>query len=66
MLSRGSLPQWKPGNRVVWWLAGVAAAFGCDVAIGDVFLPLAENHWGVTSSSTAAVTSRPLRPGIPP
>lgn len=36
----------QPQNRVVWWLVGVGAAFGCDVAIGDVFLPLAENHWG--------------------
>ena len=24
-------------------------------ALGDVFLPMAENHWGVTSSITAAI-----------
>ena len=45
----------QPENRVVWWLVGVGVAFGCDVAIGDVFLPMAENHWGVTSSFTEAV-----------
>jgi signal transduction histidine kinase len=45
----------QPENRVVWWLVGVGVAFGCDVALGDVFLPMAENHWGVTSSITAAV-----------
>ena len=45
----------QPGNRVVWWLVGVGVAFGCDVALGDVFLPMAENHWGVTSSITAAI-----------
>jgi signal transduction histidine kinase len=45
----------QPQNRVVWWLIGVGAGFGCDVAIGDVFLPLAENHWGVTPSSTATI-----------
>ena len=45
----------QPGNRVAWWLVGVGVAFGCDVALGDVFLPMAENHWGVTSSITAAI-----------
>ena len=45
----------QPENRVVWWLVGVGVAFGCDVALGDVFLPMAENHWGVTSSITAAI-----------
>jgi signal transduction histidine kinase len=45
----------QPENRVVWWLVGVGVAFGCDVALGDVFLPMAENHWGVTSSFTAAI-----------
>ena len=46
-----------PGLRrpVVWWLVGVGVAFGCDVALEDVFLPLAENHWGATSSITAAI-----------
>ncbi len=45
----------QPENRVVWWLVGVGAAFACDVALGDVFLPMAENHWGVTSSTTAVI-----------
>ena len=45
----------QPENRVAWWLVGVGVAFGCDVALGDVFLPMAENHWGVTSSITAAI-----------
>jgi signal transduction histidine kinase len=45
----------QPENRLVWWLIGVGVAFGCDVALGDVFLPMAENHWGVTSSATAAI-----------
>ena len=45
----------QPENRMVWWLVGVGAAFGCDTALGDVFLPMAENHWGVTSSVTAAI-----------
>ena len=45
----------QPGNRVAWWLVGVGVAFGCDVALGDVFLPMAENHWGVASSITAAI-----------
>ena len=45
----------QPENRVVWWLVGLGVAFGCDVALGDVFLPMAENHWGVTSSFTAAI-----------
>ena len=45
----------QPGNRVAWWLVGVGVAFSCDVALGDVFLPMAENHWGVASSITAAI-----------
>ena len=45
----------QPANRMVWWLVGVGVAFGCDAALGDVFLPMAENHWGVTSSVTAAI-----------
>jgi signal transduction histidine kinase len=45
----------QPENRMVWWLVGVGAGFGCDVALGDVFLPMAESHWGVTSSVTAAI-----------
>ena len=45
----------QPENRVAWWLVGVGVAFGCDVALGDVFLPMAESHWGVTSSITAAI-----------
>jgi len=45
----------QPENRMVWWLIVVGAAFGCDVALGDVFLPMAESHWGVTSSVTAAI-----------
>jgi signal transduction histidine kinase len=45
----------RPGNRVVWWLLGVATLFGCEVAIGDLFLPMIGNHLGVTSPVTAAV-----------
>ena len=45
----------QPENRMVWWLVGVGAAFGCDTALGDVFLPMAETHWGVTSSATEAI-----------
>jgi len=45
----------QPRHRVVWWLAGVGISFGCDVAIGDVFLPMAERHWGVTSPGTVAI-----------
>jgi hypothetical protein len=45
----------RPENRMVWWLVGVGVAFGCDAALGDVFLPMAENHWGVTSSATEAI-----------
>ena len=45
----------QPENRMVWWLVGVGAAFSCETALGDVFLPMAENHWGVTSSVTAAI-----------
>ena len=45
----------QPENRMVWWLVGVGVAFGCDAALGDVFLPMAENHWGVTASATAAI-----------
>ena len=60
----GPLPFWligvigylrRPSRPVVWWLVGVGVAFGCDIALGDVFLPLAENHWGATSSITAAI-----------
>jgi hypothetical protein len=60
----GPLPFWliglvgyllQPRNPVVWWLVGVGVAFGCDIALGDVFLPLAEDHWGTTSSITAAI-----------
>jgi signal transduction histidine kinase len=43
----------RPENRVVWWLVGVGAAFGAQVALGDVFLPMAERHWGTGSSMTA-------------
>ena len=45
----------QPENRMVWWLVGVGAAFACETALGDVFLPMAENHWGVTSSVTAVI-----------
>jgi signal transduction histidine kinase len=45
----------RPRSPVVWWLVGVGVAFGCDIALGDVFLPLAENHWGAASSITAAI-----------
>jgi signal transduction histidine kinase len=45
----------RPGYRVVWWLLGLGVAFGCEVALGDVFLPMAENHWGTTSSITATI-----------
>ena len=51
----GRIPAPARTNRVVWWLVGVGVAFGCDVALGDVFLPMAENHWGATSSITAAI-----------
>ena len=60
----GPLPFWliglvgylrQPRSPVVWWLVGVGVAFGCDIALGDVFLPLAEDHWGATSSITAAI-----------
>jgi signal transduction histidine kinase len=60
----GPLPFWliglvgylrRPRSPVVWWLVGVGVAFGCDIALGDVFLPLAEDHWGTTSSITAAI-----------
>jgi signal transduction histidine kinase len=60
----GPMPFWligliaylrQPGRPVVWWLVGVGVAFGCNVAIGDVFLPLAAEHWGSTSSVTAAI-----------
>jgi signal transduction histidine kinase len=36
----------RPENRVVWWLVGFGAEFGAEVALGDVFLPMAEQHWG--------------------
>jgi signal transduction histidine kinase len=45
----------QPDNRMVWWLVGLGVALGCDTALGDVFLPMAENHWGVTASATAAI-----------
>ena len=45
----------RPENRVVWWLVGVGAAFGAEVALGDVFLPMAERHWGTGASVTALV-----------
>jgi signal transduction histidine kinase len=60
----GPMPFWligliaylrQPGRPVVWWLVGVGVAFGCNVALGDVFLPLAAEHWGTTSSATAAI-----------
>ena len=60
----GPMPFWligliaylrQPGRPVVWWLVCVGVAFGCDVALGDVFLPLAAEHWGITSSATAAI-----------
>ena len=44
-----------PGLPVVWWLVAVGVTFGCDVSLGDVFLPMAADHWGVTSSATAAI-----------
>jgi DNA-binding CsgD family transcriptional regulator len=45
----------RPENRVVWWLVGVGAAFGAQTALGDVFLPMAERHWGTGASVTALV-----------
>jgi signal transduction histidine kinase len=45
----------QPENRMVWWLVGLGVALGCDAALGDVILPMAENHWGVTASATAAI-----------
>jgi signal transduction histidine kinase len=45
----------RPSHRVVWWLLSVGVAFGGDVAIGDVFLPMAERHWGTGSPGTVAV-----------
>jgi signal transduction histidine kinase len=45
----------QPENRMVWWLVGLGVALGCDTALGDVILPMAENHWGVTASATAAI-----------
>jgi signal transduction histidine kinase len=45
----------RPENRVVWWLVGVGAAFGAQTALGDVFLPIAERHWGTGASITALV-----------
>ena len=60
----GPLPFWligligylrQPRRPVVWWLVGVSTAFGCSVALGDVFLPLAEDHLGATSSVIAAI-----------
>ena len=40
---------------MVWWLVGVGAAFGAQTALGDVFLPMAERHWGTGASITALV-----------
>ncbi len=40
---------------MVWWLVGVGAAFGASTALGDVFLPMAERHWGTGSSMTAII-----------
>ena len=40
---------------MAWWLVGAGVAFGGDLALGDVFLPMAENHWGVASPITAAI-----------
>jgi len=60
----GPMPFWligligylrQPGRPVVWWLVGVGVAFGCSIALGDVFLPLAAERWGSTSSVTAAI-----------
>jgi hypothetical protein len=45
----------RPCHRVVWWLLGVGIAFGCDVALGDVFLPMAERHWGAASLVTVTI-----------
>lgn len=45
----------RPDNRVVWWLVGVGAAFGAETALGDVFLPMAERHWGTGASVTAMI-----------
>ena len=45
----------RPGNRVVWWLVGFGAAFAAETVLGDSFLPMAENHWGTTSSITATI-----------
>jgi hypothetical protein len=45
----------RPGLPVVWWLVAAGVTFGCDVPLGDVFLPMAAEHWGVTSSATAAI-----------
>jgi peptidoglycan/LPS O-acetylase OafA/YrhL len=42
----------RPENRVVWWLVGFSAAFGAEVALGDVFLPVAERHWGLGAPGT--------------
>src|SRR5450755_1007323 len=42
----------RPDNRVVWWLVGFGAAFGAEVALGDVFLPMAERHWGFSAPVT--------------
>ena len=43
----------RPDNRVVWWLVGFSAAYAANTAIGDVFLPMAERHWGTDASVTA-------------
>ena len=69
----GPMPFWligliaylrQPGRPVVWWLVCVGVAFGCDIALGDVFLPLAAEHWGITSSVTAAIALLSLWFGV--
>jgi signal transduction histidine kinase len=45
----------QPGRPVTWWLVAAGVAFSGDLAVGDVFLPMAENHWGVTSGATATI-----------
>ncbi len=42
----------RPQNRVVWWLVGFGAAFGAQVALGDVLVPAAEQHWGFAAPGT--------------
>ena len=45
----------RPENRVVWWLVGVGASFGASVALGDVFVPMAERHWGTDAAATELI-----------